>query len=60
MTHRIYVRWPPQRATDKTTTESESVAQFAFDELQKREDLKGSGAGLVWSIEGKQHRYITL
>lgn len=60
MTHRIYLRWPPQRATDKTTTESAAVAQFAFAELLHRADLKGSGAAVVWSIDGKQQQYIVL
>lgn len=60
MTHRVYVRWPDQRATDKTSTESEAVAQTAFDELLRRPDLAGQGAAAAWTVDGQQRAYHQL
>ena len=62
MTLRIYVRWPNQVVTDKTTTESETVAALALDELkQQREGLKARGAlGIAFSRDGKQAEYVEL
>lgn len=57
MTHRVYLRWPPQRATDKTTTERESVARFAFDELLRRADLVGQDVAVAWTCNGQQLAY---
>lgn len=57
MTHRVYLRWPPQRVTDKTTTESKSVAQFAYDELLARPDLAGQAAAVAWTCAGAQLAY---
>lgn len=56
-THRIYLRWPAQRTTDKTTTESANVARFAFDELKAREDLQGKDVAIAWTCEGVQQAY---
>lgn len=53
-THRVYLRWPNQLTTDKTTTESEPVARFAFTELQKRRDLDGQDVAVAWSFQGRQ------
>lgn len=36
MTYRIYARWPEGKVSDKTTTESRSVADFAWAELSKK------------------------
>jgi hypothetical protein len=62
MTLRIYVRWPNQVVTDKTVTESETVAALALDELkQQREGLKERGAlGIAFSRDGKQAEYVEL
>jgi hypothetical protein len=60
MTHRVYVRWPDQRATDKTNTESEAVAQLAFDELLRRTDLVGQGVAVAWTEDGQQRAYRQL
>ena len=62
MTLRIYVRWPNQVVTDKTVTESETVAALALDELkQQRDDLKARGAlGIAFSRDGKQADYVEL
>lgn len=54
MTHRVYVRWPNQRVSDKTVTEDETVARFAFETLQRRSDLAGERAGAAWSANGRQ------
>jgi hypothetical protein len=62
MTLRIYVRWPKQVVTDKTVTESEAVAAFAFDELkQRRLELEAAGAvGIAFSRDGEQADYVRL
>jgi hypothetical protein len=57
MTHRIYLRWPGQQVSDKTTTESKAVAQFAFDELIARQDLIGQQVDVAWTADGKQQAY---
>jgi len=61
-TFRIYVRWPSQRVSNKTTTEEDAVAKFAFDELSKRaEDFRQQGAlGITLSADGKQVNYVRL
>ena len=57
MTHRVYVRWPDQRTTDKTTTDDEAVARFAFDQLRNRGDLVGQRAGVAWSADNKRRAF---
>ncbi len=49
MTYRVYLRWPPQRVTDKTTTESRAVAEFAFKELLARADLAGKDVAATFT-----------
>lgn len=56
-THRVYLRWPAQRTSDKTTTNSDRVAQFAFDELKNRADLSGQPVAAAWTCDGKQLAY---
>ncbi len=58
-THRVYVRWPPQAASDKTTTEDSAVAQLAYDRLIARTDLAGA-LGVAWTCNGKQLAYHEL
>lgn len=62
MTFRVYLRWPGQRVTDKTTTDSRAVAQLAFDELAaKAALLAGQGAlGISFTEDGKQINYQRL
>lgn len=57
MTYRVYLRWPEQRVSDKTTTESETVATLAWQELVGRQDLKGKAVGVAFSKDGKQIRF---
>lgn len=58
MTFRVYVRWPGQRVSNKTSTESRAAAQVAFDELAARSDLDTSGAlGVAFSEDGQQLSY---
>lgn len=57
MTHRVYVRWPDQRVSDKTVTDDEAVARFAFETLQRRTDLNGQVAGAAWTAGGRQHQF---
>jgi hypothetical protein len=62
MTHRIYVRWSEGKTTHKTTTDSDGVAQLAFNELtQMADQLRGQGAlGLAWTKDGQQADYLVL
>lgn len=59
MTFRVYLRWPGQRVSDKTTTESKAVAELAFRELEsKAVQLAGQGAlGISFTEDGKQIEY---
>jgi hypothetical protein len=56
-THRVYLRWPAQRVTDKTTTNSDAVAKYAYEELQRRADLIGQPVAVAWVCDGKQVAY---
>lgn len=58
MTYRVYLRWPGQKVTDKTTTESEAVAKLAFDELKQRNDLRGQPVGAAFTQDGKSIEYF--
>lgn len=62
MTFRVYVRWPDQRITDKTTTESRAVAELAFGELEVNcQKLVSQGAlGITLTQNGKQLKYRDL
>lgn len=62
MTYRIYVRWENQVTTHRTTTDSESVAYVAFNELaDDRDNLRKTGAlGVALSQDGKQIKYMQL
>lgn len=59
MTFRVYLRWPGQRVSDKTTTDSRAVADLAFRELEARSVLlAGQGAlGISFTEDGKQIEY---
>jgi hypothetical protein len=58
MTYRVYVRWPKQRVTDKTTTDNRDVAMIAFDELLRRPGIEKSGAlGVALTEDGRQIEY---
>lgn len=55
--YKIYLRWPAQRVSDKTSTESPGIAEAAFRELLKRKDLVGQGVAAVLSLNGRQLEY---
>lgn len=59
MTFRIYVRWPDQSTSYKTSTESRTVADFAFQELVAMADeLAAKGAlGISYTNNGRQVEY---
>ncbi|MVF24220.1 hypothetical protein EVC37_21815 [Methylocaldum sp. BRCS4] len=59
MTYRVYLRWPGQRVTDKTTTESRTVADLAYAELVNRTDWPGDERplGVGYTKDGKQVQY---
>jgi len=62
MTFRVYLRWPNQRVSDKTATESRAVADLAFRELEAKADLLTSqGAlGISYTENGKNIAYKAL
>jgi hypothetical protein len=56
--HRVYVRWPQQRVSNRTRTENAEVAAFAYHQLVKRADLVKKGAiGVAWTFDGVQQAY---
>lgn len=56
--YRVYLRWPPQRVTDTTTTETLEVAEFAFQHLKSRADLRGQDVAVAMTLDGKQQDYF--
>lgn len=62
MTFRVYLRWPGQRVSDKTTTDSKAVAELAFRELESNaERLASQGAlGISFTENGKKVDYRRL
>lgn len=58
MMYRIYVRWPNQTTTDKTTTENGPLAELAFRALLARDDLRGTDAGAALTGDGTQIGYF--
>ena len=57
MTFRVYLRWPGQRVTNKTTTESRTIAEAAYRELLERTDLVGQQVDAALTEDGKQIAY---
>jgi hypothetical protein len=60
-TYRIYARWPENKVSDKTVTESKAVADFAWNQLQAwawPENAKP--LGLTFTCNGKQLGYVDL
>jgi len=57
-TFRIYLRHPPQRVTNKTTTTSYVVAQAAFFDLLKHH--AGDAALLCWTENGRGYWHVQL
>jgi hypothetical protein len=62
MTFRVYVRWPGQQVTDKTSTESRAVAEAAYSELVKSAaTFRTKGAlGITLTENGRQLQYEEL
>jgi hypothetical protein len=62
MTFRVYVRWPDQRVTKKTTIDSRAVAELAFRELESNAaQLTSQGAlGIAYTDNGAQIEYVGL
>jgi hypothetical protein len=62
MTFRVYVRWPGQRTSDKTSTTSREVAEAAFRQLRDQaQDLRARGAlGIALTHDRKQVDYLNL
>ncbi len=56
--YRVYLRWPPQRTTDTTVTEIREVAEFAFQHLKSRADLRGQDVAVAMTLDGKQQDYF--
>jgi hypothetical protein len=62
MTYRVYLRWPAQKVTDKTVTESRSVAELAYKELVTRTDWPSDvkPLGVAFTEDGKQLAYYNF
>lgn len=62
MTIRVYVRWPGQQVSNKTNTESVSVAEFAYRELaDKAATFAQRGAlQIIFSENQKLQKLIDL
>jgi hypothetical protein len=62
MTYRVYVRWPGQKVSDKTVTESRAVADLAYQELITRTDWPGGTRplGVAYTQDGKQVAYLNF
>ena len=62
MTFRVYLRWPRQRVTDKTSTESRVVAEAAFADLVKQAEVFAAKGALGISLteDGRQLGYHKL
>jgi hypothetical protein len=62
VTYRVYLRWPAQKISNRTSTESRTVAQGAFDELSadaQRYTEQGA-IGIALTLDGKQLQYHEL
>lgn len=59
MTYRVYLRWPAQKVTDKTITESRTVAELAYEELITRTAWPADAKplGVAFTQDGKQLAY---
>lgn len=56
-THRVYLRLPGQRVSDKTVTASAVIARAAWDELVSRQDLCGQDVAVAWTVNGTQFAF---
>lgn len=59
MTYRVYVRWPGQKTSHKTASESISIAQTAFDEITDNavRFTEQGALGVTFTDNGKQLDY---
>lgn len=55
--HRVYLRWPAQRVSDRTVTDCPDVAAKAFQLLRERSDLAGQPVAVAWTLGGQQQAY---
>lgn len=62
LSHRVYVRWPDQRVSDRTSTDSSAVAKLAFSELMsKGHGLFEDGAlSILMSVDGERVEFVDL
>ncbi len=59
MTYRVRLQWPGQRVTEKTTTESKAVADYAFCDLLSRYAGQDCAASMT-RRDGKKQRADSL
>lgn len=59
---RVYVRWPGQKTSDRSSTDSAAVAKLAFDKLAaQRASLANDGALAIVLSKGKEQlEYLDL
>lgn len=55
--YRIYLKWPESRVSNKTVTPSPPIAEAAFRELLRRQDLIGKKCAAVLSLNNRQLEY---
>lgn len=53
---RVYLRWPEQRVSNKTTTPSNLVADAAYLELINNPDLHGKPCVAIMSDDTQQQK----
>ena len=60
MKYRVYARWPQQRVSHKTITNSLAVAEAAYIELSSNPWSFHRPLGIVFSSERKTLKYLPL
>jgi len=59
-TYKVYVRWPGQRVSDKTTTESQDVAEFAYRQIIENASKYDGADGAAITFNQKGVDYMTF
>lgn len=60
-TYRVYVRWPGNKITHKTTTVSKAAAEVAWQELLLTSwERQCRPLGLAYTCDGKQVHYVNI
>ena len=62
MTYRVYVRWPGQVVTNRTSTDSLEIAETAFQEIvdNSAQFVKAGALGASFTHNGRQKQYCNF